>query len=382
MINGEKPSVVVFLFQCKINTGYAIEKLEFIFRESAKKKYGEDVNILFTFSECDEMEVLDYKERTGTECMSLSLKKMSPKQLEELKIYLAQFHVRVVVGFDTQPQHWSHRFFRSIGAAKIVSYWGAPMSSLNSGVSLLLKKLEVLSYRHQPDCYVFESSEMADTALNGRGVVGSRVAVCNLGVDTVRYKYKPEFQNYAADQFGIEHGKKILYFSGHMEHRKGVWLLLEAISILKSQGRDDFHLLIFGNKGNEAEYFGKWMLAGDLEAVVTFGGYRLDLDRILSSVYLGVIPSTGWDSFTMSSIEIMSSSVPLIASDLQGLKEAVVPAVNGFSFSSGNAEALANHIALLLENESLRDYLGFNARASVENRYSLETNINRLAKLI
>ena len=55
-----------------------------------------------------------------------------------------------------------------------------------------------------------------------------------------------------------------------------------------------------------------------------------DLSRIFPCCYAGVIASTGWDSFTVSSLEMASSGLPLVVSNLQGLSESIEADVTGF----------------------------------------------------
>ncbi len=57
-------------------------------------------------------------------------------------------------------------------------YWGAPMSSLNQGLKLLAKRLEVALFRRdRPDLFLFESEAMRDLAVKGRGLPRSATDV-------------------------------------------------------------------------------------------------------------------------------------------------------------------------------------------------------------
>lgn len=374
---------ILYIFMLPINTGYAIEKLEKIFIAASRKAYGKEVKIHFSFTKAPEDEASLYSQENDISVFEFDVFTKQTDKIQSLVSYIKKHNIQTVVGFDTPPNAPYLKAIRSVGVKNVFAYMGAPASSINKGLKLLVKKGINKFHVHQPDVYIFESIEMARTAYEGRGIPKERVRICNLGVDTEKYKYLIENQYYAHEQFSLDKSTKIFYYSGHMERRKGVHVLLDAVNLLKQQSIDGFHLLIFGNK-DEAEiaHFRDFISENNLESLVTFGGYRDDLEKILSSIYTGLIASTGWDSFTMSSVEIMSSSVPLVTSSLQGLKEITLPGETGFQFVPGNATELSQIMKFLLLNSDARDYLANNARRRVEENFSKEIQIENLSKLL
>jgi glycosyltransferase involved in cell wall biosynthesis len=97
------------------------------------------------------------------------------------------------------------------------------------------------------------------------------------------------------DIFTIPADRKIIYYSGHMEERKGVAVLMHAARDLYDRhGRRDFHFLILGNREGEEQRFLDMLKDTGAWDHVTFGGYRKDFEQILPGCYLGAIASTGW----------------------------------------------------------------------------------------
>jgi glycosyltransferase involved in cell wall biosynthesis len=135
-----------------------------------------------------------------------------------------------------------------------------------------------------------------------------------------------------------------------------------------------------GNKDGEAEQFSNLYAGTPVATHVTFGGYRNDLHRIHRDVAIGAISSTGWDSFTMSAVELAASAVPLVVSDLPGLREAVVPDVTGIMVPAGNVDALASAIGRLADDASLRRQLGAAARERVLREFSRHRQIRQIAE--
>ena len=79
--------------------------------------------------------------------------------------------------------------------------------------------------------------------------------------------------------------------------------------------------------------------------------------QIFQSAFCGVLPSSGWDSFTLSSVEMAATGLPIVASHLQGLAEAVQHEHTGLLFEPGSSLALANALERLLDGRRSRPNL-------------------------
>jgi len=69
---------------------------------------------------------------------------------------------------------------------------------------------------------------------------------------------------------------------------------------------------------------------------IRFCGYRDRLVQLYTSCFCGVIPSTGWDPFLRTSVEMAAAGLPVVASRLQGLPEAVLDKETGLLFEPCN----------------------------------------------
>ena len=115
---------------------------------------------------------------------------------------------------------------------------------------------------------------------------------------------------------------------------------------------------------------------------VTFGGYRSDIPLLMQSSTIGVLASTGWDSFTMSSVEMMASGLPLVVSRLQGLAETIEDGVNGFFFKPGDAHELSQCIHGLLTDRERCELFSKASRSRAEKLFSKDTQVKGLAALL
>jgi glycosyltransferase involved in cell wall biosynthesis len=363
---------ILLMLHCEQHTGYAIGILEKVFFDAAIKAGFSEPNIYWSFSK-----ISDPSTKNTIECVY-----KNADHARNLDKFLTEQKITLVLAFDLGypssiiPILKKHK-------VNIISYWGASISSINTGIKLLLKKIEWFIRPTKPDYFIFESNAMQLTATHGRGIPHNKTCVIPLGVDTD--KFYPEYENYfyAHEQLGIPRSKKIVFYSGHMEERKGVHVIMQAaIALFDRNPEYPVHFVICGNKHGEEERFLAMLSNTEAHRHVTFAGYRTDIEKLMRSSSVGVIASTGWDSFTMSSVEMMSSGLPLIVSNLQGLAETIINDVNGFHISPGDHSALADRLIEILSNDSLR--LGFSqmSRERAVNNFSRQVQVDAFTRVI
>jgi glycosyltransferase involved in cell wall biosynthesis len=377
----DKSNGILVFFHCPANTGYAIKTLELRFFEAVSRLYPLG-QIHFAWPEMSSgISSFLLGRVKHTLCFDSSSEDVD--HLESVEAYIREHRIDVGFGFDQPVSRKSYRYLRRAGVKTLISYQGAPMSDLKSGITLLLKRLQVLLTPFKPDHYIFESEAMAETGYNGRGIYRDKISIVYLGVDTEKYRPNTNERVYVYHEFGIPEDRKVIFYSGHMEERKGVRVIMQAADYLINKKRfRDIHFLITGNRLGEEKRFLSMLEGTQAISYVTFGGYREDIPQLHRGCYAGVIASTGWDSFTISSIEMASSGLPLIVSALQGLKETIEDRVSGLFFKPGDHLALANCIQSLVSNPAQRDRMSANARKRVIENFSRERQVECLENTI
>lgn len=362
---------ILLMLHCEQHTGYAIGTLENIFFDAAIRAGFSEQNIYWSFSKITD------PSHNIIECIY-----KNPDHAKDLDRFLDQQKITLALAFDLGYPSAIIPVLKKHNVS-IISYWGASISSLNSGFKLLLKKLEWAIRQAKPNYFIFESKAMQLTATNGRGIPYNKTCVIPLGVDTD--KFYPDYENYfyAHEQLAISHDKKIIFYSGHMEERKGVHVIMQAAIQIFSQSPElPIHFVICGNKSGEENRFLTMLSGTKAQQHVTFAGYRTDIDKLMRSSSIGVIASTGWDSFTMSSVEMMSSGLPLIVSNLQGLAETIANNVNGLHISPGDSTSLANRLIELLNDDSLRLKFSQNSRDRAVHNFSRQAQVDAFTQII
>lgn len=112
----------------------------------------------------------------------------------------------------------------------------------------------------------------------------------------------------------------------------------------------------------------------NLAGHVIFSGFvsRAELAQHFREADLFVYPSLWNELFGMSIAEAMASGIPVVASRVAGIPEAVEDGKTGFLVEPGNPSALAKAILQLLSDANLRDSMAKAARKRVVENFSWE----------
>lgn len=378
----KKHEEILVFFHCASNPGYAIGRLETIFLEMAQRLTEDNDRIHFGYANLNGG-FPAFLPNNFKNVILFDTQDSNTNRLREIHNYIRHNNIAIAFGFDQPVSRSPYRIMRRAGVRLFISYWGAPISTINHGFRLLLKRVEVWLRRSKPDHFIFESRAMAEMAIRGRGISKHHVSVVHTGVDTQKFKPNLQDEEYAHEVFQIPRNRRIIFYSGHMEERKGVSVIIQSANeLIKERKRTDVHFLLLGNRKGQEKNFAPMYSGTETEKYITFGGYRDDINRILRSSYAGVIASTGWDSFPMSSLEIASTGLPLVASDLHGIAEGMENGKTGYLIQHGDHIGLADRLQQLLNSQALQRRMGQAAREWAVQNFSREKQIESLTATV
>ena len=96
--------------------------------------------------------------------------------------------------------------------------------------------------------------------------------------------------------------------------------------------------------------------------MVRFLGHRSDMAELFRGASLAVLPAQAREGLPRSLIEACASGLALVASDVEGIREVVIPGRNGLLVPPGNARALASALLELLKDPQRRSAMGRESR--------------------
>ena len=208
-----------------------------------------------------------------------------------------------------------------------------------------------------------------------------KIAIIPNGIDLTEYKNLPPKGTFRKI-FNIPKDKKMILYLGRIHWIKGVDILVKACYLMKKHGYHNFVLVIAGPDDGYLHTIQQMVNQLGLRRSVIFTGplYGKMKQAAYRDADVYVLPSR-YETFPMTILEAYACGVPIIASDIGGLKETVVNGRTGYLFSPYNVMDLANKILDLIINERLREQLSKEAMRSVRVKFSVEKVVHMLEKL-
>jgi glycosyltransferase involved in cell wall biosynthesis len=109
----------------------------------------------------------------------------------------------------------------------------------------------------------------------------------------------------------------------------------------------------------------------DIAQRVHFWGQRHDVEQFLARAQVMVL-TTNWEGFPRSILEAMRAGLPVIASSVGGIAEAVEDQRSGYVVPRGDVSALQERLTRLLREPGLRAQLGTHGRHRYEEHFTLD----------
>ena len=109
---------------------------------------------------------------------------------------------------------------------------------------------------------------------------------------------------------------------------------------------------------------------------VRFHGQRLDVEQILAQSQAFLL-TTNWEGFPRSILEAMRAGLPVVASSVGGIGEAIQDGETGYLVPRGNVDVLRHRLAGLLTDPALRVRLGTQGRRRYEEHFTLGHLVNK-----
>ena len=164
--------------------------------------------------------------------------------------------------------------------------------------------------------------------------------------------------------------ENIVLFVGRIDSLKGIDYLVEAMRQLGQ--KFPFRLQVVGGSLDASpelnELKSKIQEADLTDRVDIIGSVSQEkLVYYYNSCDIFVMPSLH-ESFGLAALEAMACGIPVVVSDVGGLKTFVTDSETGFLVAPANANEIAVRIALLLENDSLRNQMGEKAQIEAGSR--------------
>jgi glycosyltransferase involved in cell wall biosynthesis len=159
---------------------------------------------------------------------------------------------------------------------------------------------------------------------------------------------------------------RVIGFVGRLSPEKAVGDAITALVRLP----DDVWLCVVGDGADVGALRAEARRRG-VERRVVFAGYSREVDRYMVSFSALVLPSRR-EALPVTLREAGALSIPVIAADVGGVREVVVPRETGLLYPTGDVDALVRAIRSMLEDPSRAAAMGCAARQRVAQIFGVK----------
>lgn len=197
------------------------------------------------------------------------------------------------------------------------------------------------------------------------------------GVDAQRFSHalKPSARDRLHQEWAVPENGVVVGFAGRLVWEKGIREFLEVASRLKNLSAAPLVFVIAGtgpilDAGRSvAEELG---VASNLHWL----GHREDMPEIMAAMDVYLFPSHR-EGLPITVLEAMATEIPVVAFDIRGCREIVIPGQTGVLVPMGDIDDMAAATHMLVESAEHRQAYGHTARGIVVEQYTREAHVER-----
>ncbi len=210
----------------------------------------------------------------------------------------------------------------------------------------------------------------------GRGLPAEKFAVIPNGVPLA--ERSPIARDALLPKLGLPADARLIGAIGRLWQQKRVKELIWAADQLKCV-KDGVHLLVIGD-GPLRGALERYARLNEVEDCVHFLGARNDVPRLLP--HLDVLwLASGYEGQSNAIMEAMAAGIPVVATDIPGNRDLVVPGETGYLVPLESRSALAKWTLPLLDDPALARRMGAAGQARMRTEFTVEKMIDRYSSL-
>jgi len=198
------------------------------------------------------------------------------------------------------------------------------------------------------------------------GPIQDRITVICNGVNVERYQ-KPVDKIRVRSQLELKANARLIAVVATLKEQKGHRYLIDAMASIVPRHLD-LHVLFVGD-GDLREELQVQVKRLNLGDHIHFLGNRSDVPELLAASDFFVLPSLQ-EGLSMALLEAMATGLPIVASEVSGTVQVMIPNQTGILVPPGDTRRLAQAIERLLSDAVQAQAMGAAARRRVETDFS------------
>ena len=231
------------------------------------------------------------------------------------------------------------------------------------------------------DAVIFVCESDRNMAIKYALVPERKTLVIRNGVDLLRFEAPTARKNIPSDfveTLGLDLSKPVVGTVARLHRQKGLPYLLKAARLLLHDIPGIQFFIVGG--GPWKDKLTKLNKALGLENVVHFLGERKEIPEILSLFDVVALPSL-WEGLPYSLMEAGALGKPVVATDVDGVREIIFDGKTGRLVPAKDPGRLAQAIGELIEDRELALGLGATLKDDLQKRYTLSRMVEEVQNL-
>jgi glycosyltransferase involved in cell wall biosynthesis len=234
------------------------------------------------------------------------------------------------------------------------------------------------------DAVVGVSDRVSQTLTSHFHLRPERVHTIENGVDTSLYTAGAPERLRWRQAFGLGPGDFVIGHVANFRRNKNHMFLLRAFRELVSR-RDHVRLVLVGqgfpgDPDNSEQEIKDYISAHQLDTRVRLAGYRPNVQELLQMMDVFCLVSYK-EGLPLSVIEAMASGLPVIGTDIEGIRSVISPEINGLMVAPDDVRGLTRTLERLIDDAALRERMGAASRRITTEQYSLTRCLEQTHRL-
>lgn len=220
------------------------------------------------------------------------------------------------------------------------------------------------------------SKQVRLQAMQTEGARAEKLLVIENGIQPAAMS-SPDAGERVRAELGVEAGQKLLLTVGRLVKQKGHAVLLAAIPAMQDQQAK----FVWAGEGPLRPSLEQQARQLGVAERVTFAGVRNDVADLLGAADVFVQPSL-WEGLSIALLEAMFAEVPVVATRVEGVVDAVEDGHSALLVPPNDPGALAAALDRILADPQLAGELAAAGKRIAESKYTVEAMCGAYQQLI
>ncbi len=306
-------------------------------------------------------------------------RKVNFKTIAQLLRIINQYRVHIVHSMGARADFFARMAVRKLPKTSLVCTVAMPVEGFDIGFirKVVYKIADRFSSRYVTQ-FIAVSKAIKEQLVRRRNIHSDRITVVYNGVELDQYNQNMNASEKTRHSLGITDDYPIIGAIGRLVYQKGYSHFLQAAKQVYEE-KKYVRFVIVGH-GPEEDNLKSMAKSLGISHVCTFAGLRLDIPELLSTFEVFVLSSV-LEGLPRIVIEAMAMGRPIVATDIDGVREELEDGITGLLVPPENSDSLAKSIIDLLIDKDKSFQMGMNARRAAEEKFGIGIMLEKVEKV-